>query len=157
MRHFVVLAVVSLLLHGYLVEGATTPAPTTAAVSGTPAGSATTCFACSTNDSTDACATGTTGSGSGCAFGVCIVELEEDADGNVVTFERKCHDQACNSDNENSVFSEAITSGGIHYEECCADAVDCNAITYTDLKSTAGKLTAGMAATLFGAICLLVL
>eukprot|EP00058_Branchiostoma_floridae_P021720 XP_002607210.1 hypothetical protein BRAFLDRAFT_67992 [Branchiostoma floridae] len=134
MRHFVVLAVVSLLLHGYLVEGATTPAAGATVPGG--GGSAT-------------LPPGATPAGS--------VELEEDADGNVVTFERKCHDQACNSDNENSVFSEAITSGGIHYEECCADAVDCNDITYTDLKSTAGKLTAGLAAILFGAIFLLVL
>ncbi|XP_078611568.1 uncharacterized protein LOC144881994 [Branchiostoma floridae x Branchiostoma japonicum] len=165
MRHFVVLAVVSLLLHGYLVEGATTvvPGTTVAGGGGTLAPGATlppaiNCYVCSAivNNSADPCFSAPTGSGTTCSNGACIVELEDDANGDPVSFDRKCHTAACSADNDNSVFSQDLTGGGKSYEKCC-DADDCNTFSADDLRNTAGKLTAGLAAILFGAIFLLVL
>ncbi|XP_066292889.1 uncharacterized protein [Branchiostoma lanceolatum] len=159
MRHFVVLAVVSLLLHGYLVEGqGNSTGSGTLPPGATPAGSAATCHACTANvsNSADPCFSAPTGSGSACPNGVCIVVLQDDANGDPVSFERSCNNLACTTDNDNSVFSQAA-GGGTSYEKCCDGAADCNTFSADDLRNTAGKLTAGLAAIFFGAIFLLVL
>ncbi|CAH1274265.1 Hypp5283 [Branchiostoma lanceolatum] len=167
MKNFLMFAVVGLLIHCSLVEGATTVPPITAAASGATAGSpgptqgtATDCYVCSVVNATssDSCVVAQTSSStsSACQIGVCIVEMEEDSAGNILSFDRKCHNQACNSDNDNSVFSQAAGSG-TSYEKCCDDGADCNTFSADDLRNTAGKLTAGLAVILFGAIFLLVL
>ncbi|XP_019615033.1 PREDICTED: uncharacterized protein LOC109462839 [Branchiostoma belcheri] len=160
MKLSVMLAVVCLLLHSCLVEGqGSTVAGTTAAGGTLPPGAtpppSVDCYVCSTNVTNDACASATTGSGTSCT-GACIVKLEDDDAGNLVSLDRECDTAGCNTDNDNSVFSQDTSTGGKEYEKCCAED-DCNNFSADDLRSSAGKLTAGLAAVLFGAICLLVL
>ncbi|XP_078692293.1 uncharacterized protein LOC144922401 [Branchiostoma floridae x Branchiostoma belcheri] len=158
MKLSVMLAVVCLLLHSCLVEGQNmTGGGGTLAPGATPAGSAATCYACSaTNDTTDACFAAQSGGSVSCPNGVCIVTLVDNADGDPVSIVRDCHSSTCSADSSNIVYTQD-TGSGTSYEKCCDNAVDCNSLSADDLRGAAGKLTAGLAAILFGAICLLVL